>query len=674
MKLPPEQQAIRAKAYHPSRTFVEFPEADAEKSVPERFEKIAQQYPDRIAVKTRAAALTYTELNGRANRLAHELIARRGSVAEPVALYLGERSDVVVAHMAVLKAGKFTIALEPLADANRSSHIVKDCGARVMIVDQDTSGAGAKLASNECTILNLTPLRSDLSQTNPGVQIPPEALAFLRYTSGSTGSAKGAMWTHRHVLRDAMGLINQLHLGSLDVLTTLSPASLGKHLLGPLLCGASFCPWNVQKEGLVLLLDWLRKERTTVYHSFATVLRYFLNSLPDSEVLADLRLLQLEGEPVYRNDVELVARHVSRDCFLVNTLSSSETGSVSMFFVDPKAPMPSERVPVGYPLPGLDVVILDDSGHPLGSDQLGEVAVRSKFFSAGYWGKPDLTRQATLVPSDAPLTYTYRTGDLGQLSSDGCVHLSGRKDFQVKIRNFRVDVTEVETALMEHRDVRRVAVVGRNDQSDNTILVAYVATRQKTRLDGTALRAFLKDKVRDFMIPTRFVFLDELPMLSNGKVNRRALPDLNDREIERTGAAPINAPRTPVEKTLAQIWAEALSVKQVGISDNFFDLGGHSLAATRVVSRVIQQFQLNIPIRFLFESPTIAAMATLIDAHQANILDEQAMAKLLDELDALSEEEAKKKVLKFDEGTQDEAAAGTTSDTGQGVPPIGNVR
>ena len=145
MKLPPEQQAIRAKAFHPSGTFVEFPEADAEKSVPERFEKIAQQYPDRIAVKTKAEALTYDELNGRANRLAHELLARRGSVAEPVALYLGEWTDVVVAYMAVLKAGKFSVALDPLADANRSTHIVKDCGARIMIVDQDTQRRRRKI-------------------------------------------------------------------------------------------------------------------------------------------------------------------------------------------------------------------------------------------------------------------------------------------------------------------------------------------------------------------------------------------------------------------------------------------------------------------------------------------------------------------------------------------------
>jgi acyl-coenzyme A synthetase/AMP-(fatty) acid ligase/acyl carrier protein len=511
-----------------------------------------------------------------------------------------------------------------------------------VIVAEHTSAAGAKLISDEGMIVSLTPFRSGPSEANPQVSIPPQANAYLRYTSGSTGNAKGTIKTHRHVLREAMDFINEFHLCPADVVTNLRLGSIGKHLLEALLCGACFSPFNAKKEGLVWLLDWMRNERTTVYHSFPTALRYFLTGLPDSEVLADLRLIELEGEPAYRNDVELIGRHVSRACVLVNTLSSAETGTVSMFFVDPKTPMLSERVPVGYSMEGANVLILDDDGNPSGHNQVGEVAVRSNSLSGGYWSKPDVTRQKFIVQPDDASTYTYRTGDFGRMSSDGCLYLLGRKDFQVKIRSFRVDVTEVETALMEHGDIRRVAVAGRNDESHNTILVAYVMPRQETALDGAALRAFLKGKLPDYMIPTWFVFLDELPMLSNGKVNRRALPEPGSREIQRTGTAPINAPRTPVEKTLAQIWKEALSVEQVGTADSFFDLGGHSLTATRIVSRVIQEFQLDIPLRSLFESPTIAAMAALIEAHQANTLDEQAMTKLLNELAALSEEETKR--------------------------------
>src|ERR1044071_9320598 len=200
MNLPPEQQAIRARAFHPSGTFVEFPEADAGRSVPERFEKIASQYPGRTAIKTNAGTLTYVELNERANVLAHELLAGRGPIAEPIALYLREWIDVFVAHMAVLKAGKFTVALDPLAAVSRSTHIIKDCGARIMIADQHTTEAAAKLVSDECAILSLSSFHTEPSHTNPGLQIPPEAMAYLRYTSGSTGSAKGAMRTHRHVL------------------------------------------------------------------------------------------------------------------------------------------------------------------------------------------------------------------------------------------------------------------------------------------------------------------------------------------------------------------------------------------------------------------------------------------------------------------------------------------
>ena len=220
---PPEQQAIQTKCFHPTGTFVEFPKADGERSIPERFEKIVQQYPDRLAVKTREESLTYDELNLRANRLAHELLARRGSLPEPVALYLGDWSALVVAHMAVLKAGKFSVALDPMAEGDRTTHIANDCGLRVMIVDENSTRATTKLASDECLIISLTSLRSQLSEANPEVRIPPEANAYLRYTSGSTGSAKGTIKTHRHVLREAMRFINKFHLCPADVVTTLCP-------------------------------------------------------------------------------------------------------------------------------------------------------------------------------------------------------------------------------------------------------------------------------------------------------------------------------------------------------------------------------------------------------------------------------------------------------------------
>jgi amino acid adenylation domain-containing protein len=629
---------VRAKCFHPSGHFVEFSKEDVEISISERFEKIVRLYPERIAVKTRTQTLTYNELNAQANRLAHELLARRHSLPEPVGLYVDEWSALVVAHLAVLKVGKFSVALDPMAEASRLAHIASDSGLRVMIGDANTTIAAAELVSDECVSINLNALRSDLSDSNPGCRIPPEANAYLRYTSGSTGSAKGAIKTHRHALRDTMDFVNAFHICPEDRVTLIGFGTIGKYPLKALLTGACFCPLDARKEGLVHLADWLRSARTTTFYSFPAALRYFLNDLADSEILADLRLIELSGEAVYRGDVELIKGHVSPDCILVNTLSSAETGTVSMYFVDAKTPVNSERVPVGYPTEGVDILILDENGNSLGFDQVGEFAARSRSLSAGYWRKPDVTRQKFIRQPDGGATSIYRTGDLGRLSPDGCLHLLGRKDFQVKIRSFRVDVTEVETALIEHRDIRSVAVAGKDDPSGNTTLVAYVVPRRNSEPTPKTLRAFLKGKLPDYMIPAQFVFLDVLPMMSTGKINRRALPTPGSREIKRR--SPIIVPRTPLERTLAEIWAEVLSIKEVGVRDNFFDLGGHSLAATRVVSRVIKQFQIDIPLQSLFQSPTISDMAAVVAEHQGKRLSEKQLTTILDELESLSDEEA----------------------------------
>ena len=638
MNLSAEQRAIRARVFHQAGNFEPFPKQELERSISERFEKIARRFPQRLAVKTRTAAITYHELNKRANLLAHELLARRGATPEPVGLYFDEWSPLVIASLAVLKAGKFSVALDASGEAGRLAHIVDDSGLKILIVDDDTAAAGEALAANDCSILNLSRLGSEVGATDPGIKTPPEAICYLRYTSGSTGSAKGAIKTQRHVLRDTMGFINEFHICPEDRVTHLRLGAIGKHMLEALLSGACFCPLDARKEGLVRVGQWLQQECVTLFHSFPTALRYLLNSLPESVVFDDLRLVELEGEAVYKSDVALLQRHASADCVLVNNLSAAETGTVSWYFVDNKISVVGDRVPVGYPVEGVEVQILDDSGNALGVDQVGEVAVRSNNLSGGYWRKPDVTREKFVRQSDDDATRSYRTGDLGRLAADGCLHLLGRKDFQVKIRGYRVDVTEVETALMEQGKVRSVAVVGQNDSSGNTALVAYIVPREKVAIEGATFKDFLKGKLPDFMIPSKFIFLDELPMMSTGKINRRALPALPIQQSERT--RPMVPPRTPVEVALAQIWSDVLSLGQVGVDDNFFDLGGHSLAASQIVSRAIQSFRLELPITALFDAPTVAEMAVVVERSRMKRAGDSELEQMLREVEAISDAEA----------------------------------
>ena len=608
--LSPEQKAIRGKCFHRSGTFVEFPIEDIESSIPARFEKIVRIYPDRIAVKTRGEQLTYDELNKRANRLARVLLARRGSVPEPVALFLDRWDTLVVGHLAVLKAGKFSIALDPGADPDRTAHLLGDSCAQITIVEADTRQKADGLVSRECLVIDVNDPASNLSDENPGIEIRSEAYAYLRYTSGSTGRAKGAIKSHRHALKAARDFANNFHLCPDDRLTPVGLASIGKQVFGALLVGARFCPFDVRKEGLIQLGDWLRDEEITVYYSFPTALRHFLGGLSDAEVLPDIRLIELEGEPVYRSDVELIKKHVASSCIAVNALSSAETGTASLYFVDMKVAVNSERVPVGYTVDGVQIWIVDDADQPVEGGQIGEVVIQSGYLSSGYWRKPDVTNQRFTSPSDSDSRLMYRTGDLGLLSRDGCLHLLGRKDFQVKVRSFRVDVSEVESAFIAHDEIRGAAVIGRNDQNGNTKLVAYVVPRNQPGPALRGLKSFLRGKLPEFMIPAEFVFLDELPLLSTGKVNRHTLHELKSRQPDRT--ATIVAPRTPVEKRVAAIWAEVLALAEVGICDNFFDLGGDSLSASRVVSQVIRAFNLDLPLTALFDAPTVAEMAAVI--------------------------------------------------------------
>ncbi len=282
--------------------------------------------------------------------------------------------------------------------------------------------------------------------------------------------------------------------------------------------------------------------------------------------------------------------------------------------------------------------MLDEQGEEVGFDQIGEIAVRSRYLSTGYWQDPSLTAAKFVVDPSKPNERMYLTGDLGRMTPDGCLYHLGRKDFQVKIRGYRVEVAEVETALRQHEKIKEVAVVGRSDPSGNSRLVAYVVPAVKIETSASTLRQFLSQKLPDYMIPASFIFLECLPVTPNGKIDRRLLPDPGRSRPDL--ATPMASPRNDVEQELVRVWADVLALDMVGIGDNFFDLGGDSLSASRIIARVLERFQLDIPMTQLFNSPTIADMATVIMAHQDKTLSEQALAALLNELESLSEVEA----------------------------------
>jgi amino acid adenylation domain-containing protein len=643
LNLPPGQEAIRAKCFHPSGTFIEFTKEEIEQSIPERFEKIVPKYRDRVAVKTSNQTLTYEELNRLANRVADAILAESRDNQRPVALLLDNDAPMIAAILGVLKAGKIYVPLDPLLPDTRAGYIMDDSKAGLIVTNGRNRLLANKLARNTLPLFDLDSLDASLPSGSPSRSVSPDTPAWIIYTSGSTGRPKGVVQNHRNVLHFVMNYTNGLHLCAEDRLTVLSSFSVNAanhDIFTALLNGASLYPLNIKECGVGRLIDWLILHEITIYHSVPSVFRHFLDPLIHDVKFSSVRVIRFGGESTSKRDVELYKRHFSRQSILVNRLGSTETGTLRWYFMDQSSRIEGNIVPVGYPVEDNEILVLDESGKEVEIGGTGEIAVKSRYVSPGYWRKPDLTKASFLPGSEGGAERTYRTGDVGRLLPDGCLIHLGRKDFQVKIRGHRIEIAEIEMALLDHPAIKQAIVIPREDYADDQRLAAYLVAATRPAPAVSELRGFLKATLPDYMVPSTWIFLEAFPLAPNGKVDRQGLPPPSSTRPEL--AAAFVAARTPIEARLAEIWSEVLSIDQVGVTDNFLDLGGHSLAATRVISQVIKHFQVDLPLKSLFELPTVAEMARLITEHQAKKLSEHELQSILKDLESMSDERAQR--------------------------------
>ena len=636
MRLPPDQQAIRTGCFHPTGAFVEFAQDETEQSISQRFEKIVRLHPERLALRAQGRSLTYEALNQAANRIARSVLRQNEQPGQPVALLLEKGILLTVAILGALKAGKLYVLLNTSFPIDRIRFMLENSQSTLLITNNEYLSLARDLAPREI-LLNADELDADLSIQNPHIFRSPDDLAWIHYTSGSTGQPKGVVQNHRNLLDLAMQQTNDFHVCSDDRLTTIT--SQGGDMFLALLNGAALFPVEMKHEGLAGLGDWLIREKITVYSSVPSVFRHFVSGLRGDQTFSDLRLIRLTGEPVYRRDVELYRDHFGPNCILVNRLSSNEVPTFRQYFINHETIIADEVVPVGYAVEGKEVMLLSEDGTEVKVNEPGEIVVKSRHVALGYWRNPALTQSRFAPVWDGSDCRTYRTGDLGCMGADGCLVYLGRKDFQVKIRGNRVELAEIERALLSLGGLDEAVVLALKDADEEQRLVAYIVPRGGTPVMTGTLRHSLSEKLPSYMIPSNFVVLDSLPLTATGKVDRNALPMpvMVRAELD----APFTAPGTPLESNVASIWAETLGLDRVGIYDKFFDLGGHSLAAMRIVLRVMKTFRLELPVRALFESPTVADMALIVAQNQAKNAGEVKFADLMRELEAMSEEEAR---------------------------------
>jgi acyl-coenzyme A synthetase/AMP-(fatty) acid ligase/acyl carrier protein len=518
---------------------------------------------------------------------------------------------------------------------------LRDSEATLIITDHKNLTSAREMALGGCAVIDVDNLDARHSTENPRLSLSPDTRAWILYTSGSTGQPKGVVQTHRNVLHFIRIYTNSLQICADDRLSlvySFCTNAAAHEIYTALLNGASLFPLNIKEEGVARLPDWLVQQEITIFSAVPTVFRHFCKSLTGNAVFPQVRVIKLVGDLVYKQDVDFYKKYFSEDCTLVNRLGSTETGTIRWYFIDKETRITGNSVPVGYPVEDNEVLLIGETTEIDGAGRVGEIAVKSRYLSPGYWRRPDLTQAAFLPDPQGGDERIYRTGDLGRMLSDGCLVHLGRTDFQVKIKGHRIEAGEVEMALAVLSTFKEAAVVAAKSRSGDQRLVAYVVPEGETAPTVTALRRALAMRLPDHMIPSVFVALDSLPKAPNGKVSVGALPAPGRARPELDN--PMVPPRTPVEDVVCAIWAAVLDLDEVGIHDDFLALGGHSLAASQVIARVAEAFHVDLPLSTLFDTPTVEGVAAAITVSLARSPEREARERLLTELEELSDAEA----------------------------------
>jgi amino acid adenylation domain-containing protein len=607
-------------------------------TVPELVAGWAAYTPDAPAVIDWEHELSYRQLDARANRLAHHLRAMGAGPGAVVAICLNRSTELVVAALAVMKAGAAYLPLDPSSPADRLAFTLRDAGVEI-VINNNPLPAQARLIHLEAAGESL----GSGNRRPPLIDITGDDLAYVIYTSGSTGQPKGVEVTHANL----MNLVDWHQRGF-----GVTPSEHATQIASPAFDAAVWELWPYLTSGAAihipdentrmdprLLRDWLVAERITMTFLPTPMAETVMTM--DWPAETALRLMLTGGDTLHRYPPATLP------FTLINNYGPTETAVVATSGAVPAASAWTSPPSIGRPIAGARAYVLDEKRQPVLAGMVGELYIGGRGVARGYLNRPELTAER-FVPdpfAGTPGARMYRTGDLVRARVDGELEFMGRTDNQVKIRGFRIELGEIEATLASHPQIQQAVVLAREEAPGDKRLVAYLVPATSATLDVDALRAFLRKHLPDYMVPTAFLSLPALPMTTNGKVDRNALPsplpgsppeeEGNGGSLDVGGnrAGPEgegNQARALIEQRTASMVATLLKVEQVGPEENFFLLGGHSLLAAQLLVHVHEAFGVDLPLRTLFEQPTISGLSAEIER------------ALVASLQAMSDEEAER--------------------------------
>jgi amino acid adenylation domain-containing protein len=621
---------------------IEYPQASC---VHDLIEAQAASTPNAAAVESAGERFTYGELNTRANQIAHYLMKRGVGPQSMVGISVERSFEMVVAILGVLKTGAAYVPLDPTYPRDRIGFMINDTAARVVI----TQSHLARNIDGDAELICLDeswPAIANERDVNPLVAVSSSQIALVLYTSGSTGHPKGVMLEHHSMVNFATVAKATYGVQATDRVLQFGSLSFdlsAEEMLIALSSGACLVLRTAEMisspgDFLARCQEWRLSvlDLPTVYwHELTDALSKQNLTMPPS-----IRVVIIGGEKASSDRISTWNNLVGDRVRLLNTYGPTETTiAVTLCDLSARAPAVSgNSSPIGRPYPNTAAYVLDGNLRPVPIGTPGELHIGGPGVARGYLNRPDLTSQKFIANpfSNDPTARLYKTGDVVRYDNDGNMEFLGRSDNQIKIRGFRVELEEIERAIRSHEAIENCVVIATD--GDDKRLVAYLITTDNSQEPIADLRHALKAKLPSYMVPAAFEVIEEFPLLSSGKINRRALPE---PQFNRpTTDATLDLPTTPLEEMLLGVWREVLKVDQIGINENFFDLGGHSLLAARLVSNIRSVLDVELNMVDVFEAPTISSLAEMLYPRVVQTESDTELARLIEELAALSDEEA----------------------------------
>lgn len=596
--------------------------------LPLAFEGQVAKTPDAPAVRFHDQVWTYKELNTQANHLAAYLRRQGIGLEARVGICMERSLELVVALLGVLKVGGTYIPIDPEYPEDRIHFMLKDAEPALVLTQKTIS---SPVASTNVPVLYVDSewaMLADELDTNVEIDLHAQCAAYIIYTSGSTGLPKGVLVTHQALSNHMEWMQETFRFTEADHIFQRTPYSFDASVwefYAPLLCGGQLVLAEPGKHGdPTYLLQAITQHQITIVQMVPSLLRVLLQTPQGLRACSTFKTVFCGGEEL---TLDLQKLFFSQsEAALYNLYGPSETCIDATFW---RCSVSSERVPIGKPISQVEAYILDEDLAPVPIGVMGELYIGGAGVGRGYYQRPALTAER-FIPHPF---YTsggarvYKTGDMACYRTDGVIEFLGRNDSQVKLRGFRIELGEIENVLLQHPAITGGAVVIQEQQQGDKRLVGYVVCSQDPAQVLTTLHQFLASRLPEYMLPSAFGFLDALPLMPNGKVDRQVLTHYSD--LQTSSGISYEAPRTVLEEILVGIWQDLLSLDRIGINDNFFRIGGHSLLITRVVARIQHEMGIELSLRSLFDAPTIAELAEIVTAQLSSLVDREMLQQLL---------------------------------------------